>query len=108
MKVNFGDGTGAITANAENPESSQHRSSISGDIHVDNMTWDFKTPDGESLEIILTEPKGVAATDQEGTRMTFDGVIHGQFSSGSTPGVHGIWNDKRNRIIHGAIIGSRQ
>ena len=111
MTTDFGAGTGTITGNAELGNS---RSTIKGNITIDNQTGQFRTPDGEHFNVTLIEPAGVTSPRTAGSTGV-DTKIRGQFSgaptdgrTGAVQGVRGVYYDEAENFVFGAIVGSRK
>ena len=111
MTTNFGAGSGNITGDAELGTS---RSTILGNITIDNQTGQFRTPDGEHFTVTLIEPAGVISPKVSGSTNVRT-KIRGQFSgaptdgrTGAVQGVRGLYYDEAENFIFGAIIGSRK
>ena len=105
LVADFNNQTGTITGSAVDADSASSRSEISGNIILNNMTGEFRTPDNENLEVMLIEPNDVSAPKTAGSR-SINANIYGQFGEyNGNKGVSGIYVDQTNQLIYGAIVG---
>ena len=105
LTVNFTEETGTLTGNTTGTTQGTSadgeylwRSTMRGDIILDNETGDFRSPDNGNLVITLTENGAPRSGGAVNTK------INGNFTT-TTSGVHGVSGIYQHDIIHGAIIG---